>query len=59
MQKNNEVNIDYEAFDNNGIDSISDNSWIIKQFNAKNRRVNAIFRDDNDDDEVFGVSITG
>lgn len=48
--------IDYGAFSNNGIDSVSDNSWIIRQFNAKNRRVNAIFREDDDDQDVFGVS---
>lgn len=54
MHKN---DIDYEAFENNGIDSVTDNSWIIRQFHAKNKRVNAIFRDDHDDEDVFGVSI--
>lgn len=56
MSRNKVASVDYDAFESNGIDSIAENSWIINQFNAKNKRVNAIFKDDGDDEDVFGVS---
>lgn len=45
--------MNYDLFENNGLD---DNSRIMEMFHEKNKRVRAIFDDNGDDQDVFGVS---
>lgn len=43
----------YDQFENNGL---GENSKILEMFKKKNKKVRAIFLDNEDDQEILGVS---